>query len=48
MSPHHGPRIPYPAPDDVDAAPQTLVDKHFLRKHGPKAYYGQEGYSRKS
>ncbi len=25
MSPHHGPRIPYPAPDDVDAAPQTLV-----------------------
>jgi hypothetical protein len=25
MSLHHGPRIPYPAPDDVDAAPQTLV-----------------------
>jgi L-ribulose-5-phosphate 4-epimerase len=20
---------------------QTLLDKHFLRKHGPKAYYGQ-------
>jgi L-ribulose-5-phosphate 4-epimerase len=19
----------------------TLLDKHFLRKHGPKAYYGQ-------
>ncbi|MGN6626184.1 MAG: L-ribulose-5-phosphate 4-epimerase [Tepidisphaeraceae bacterium] len=32
----------------IKAAPQTLVDKHFLRKHGPKAYYGQEGYSRKS
>ncbi|MBV8780459.1 MAG: L-ribulose-5-phosphate 4-epimerase AraD [Phycisphaerae bacterium] len=23
------------------AIPQTLLDKHFLRKHGPKAYYGQ-------
>jgi L-ribulose-5-phosphate 4-epimerase len=22
--------------------PQTLLDKHFLRKHGPGAYYGQE------
>ncbi|MGN6370777.1 MAG: L-ribulose-5-phosphate 4-epimerase AraD [Phycisphaerae bacterium] len=22
-------------------APRNLVDKHFLRKHGPKAYYGQ-------
>lgn len=21
--------------------PQALVDKHFLRKHGPRAYYGQ-------
>jgi L-ribulose-5-phosphate 4-epimerase len=21
--------------------PQSLLDKHFLRKHGPKAYYGQ-------
>jgi L-ribulose-5-phosphate 4-epimerase len=20
---------------------QSLLDKHFLRKHGPKAYYGQ-------
>src|ERR1700729_4303124 len=20
---------------------KTLLDKHFLRKHGPKAYYGQ-------
>lgn len=22
--------------------PQYLLNKHFLRKHGPKAYYGQE------
>jgi L-ribulose-5-phosphate 4-epimerase len=22
--------------------PQELLDKHFLRKHGPDAYYGQE------
>ena len=22
--------------------PSTLLDKHFLRKHGPKAYYGQK------
>jgi L-ribulose-5-phosphate 4-epimerase len=21
--------------------PQYLLDKHFLRKHGPDAYYGQ-------
>jgi L-ribulose-5-phosphate 4-epimerase len=21
---------------------QTLLDKHFLRKHGPNAYYGQK------
>lgn len=25
----------------VDSIPQTLLDKHFLRKHGPGAYYGQ-------
>jgi L-ribulose-5-phosphate 4-epimerase len=25
----------------VGAAKRTLVDKHFLRKHGAKAYYGQ-------
>jgi len=24
-------------------AGQTLLDKHFLRKHGPGAYYGQAG-----
>jgi len=23
--------------------PRTLLDKHFLRKHGPTAYYGQKG-----
>jgi L-ribulose-5-phosphate 4-epimerase len=21
--------------------PQHLLDKHYLRKHGPSAYYGQ-------
>ena len=26
---------------DCDAMPQVLLDKHFLRKHGPNAYYGQ-------
>jgi L-ribulose-5-phosphate 4-epimerase len=26
---------------NVDSIPQTLLDKHFLRKHGPGAYYGQ-------
>lgn len=25
----------------VEPAPQCLQDKHFLRKHGPDAYYGQ-------
>ena len=24
-------------------APQHVQDKHFLRKHGPNAYYGQKG-----
>ena len=23
------------------SAPQYVQDKHFLRKHGPNAYYGQ-------
>ena len=22
-------------------APQSMQDKHYLRKHGPNAYYGQ-------
>jgi L-ribulose-5-phosphate 4-epimerase len=25
-----------------DAIPKYLLDKHFLRKHGPRAYYGQQ------
>ena len=25
-----------------DPMPQALLDKHFLRKHGPNAYYGQK------
>ncbi len=31
-----------------EAAPigETLLDKHFLRKHGPGAYYGQAGHAR--
>jgi len=28
---------------DIDAIPQALLDKHFLRKHGAGAYYGQQG-----
>ncbi|NLJ97446.1 MAG: L-ribulose-5-phosphate 4-epimerase [Clostridiales bacterium] len=27
---------------DMTSAPQYLQDKHFLRKHGPNAYYGQK------
>jgi L-ribulose-5-phosphate 4-epimerase len=27
----------------AEPAPQPLQDKHFLRKHGPRAYYGQVG-----
>jgi L-ribulose-5-phosphate 4-epimerase len=26
----------------ADPIPAPLLDKHFLRKHGPEAYYGQE------
>ena len=26
----------------VKAMPNTLLDKHFMRKHGPNAYYGQK------
>lgn len=26
----------------VQALPRVLQDKHFLRKHGPNAYYGQK------
>lgn len=27
---------------DAPGLPQVLLDKHFLRKHGPGAYYGQK------
>lgn len=27
---------------DVPTAPQSLMDKHYYRKHGPNAYYGQK------
>lgn len=27
---------------DAAAAPQNIQDKHFMRKHGPNAYYGQK------
>jgi len=26
----------------IHSLPQALLDKHFLRKHGPGAYYGQQ------
>ena len=26
---------------DLGAMQQELLDKHYLRKHGPGAYYGQ-------
>ena len=26
---------------DAEPAPQSMQDKHFMRKHGPNAYYGQ-------
>lgn len=26
----------------VESAPQHVQDKHFMRKHGPNAYYGQK------
>lgn len=27
---------------DAQPSPQYVLDKHFLRKHGPNAYYGQK------
>jgi L-ribulose-5-phosphate 4-epimerase len=27
---------------DAPPLPQHLLDKHYLRKHGPGAYYGQK------
>jgi len=34
--------ITYALSPEVTAIGQPLLDKHFLRKHGSKAYYGQE------
>ncbi len=31
----------------VDAINQTLLDKHYLRKHGKNAYYGQQEHHEK-
>ena len=31
-----------PVHGDPVSAPQRIQDKHFLRKHGPNAYYGQK------
>ena len=28
-------------PDGDNTTPQSMQDKHFMRKHGPNAYYGQ-------
>ena len=28
---------------EVGEAPKTIQDKHFFRKHGPNAYYGNAG-----
>jgi L-ribulose-5-phosphate 4-epimerase len=30
-------------PNDLDPVDQYLLDKHYLRKHGKNAYYGQKG-----
>ena len=27
---------------DAEPAPAHVVEKHFMRKHGPNAYYGQK------
>jgi L-ribulose-5-phosphate 4-epimerase len=31
----------YQVNNQAQAIPQVLLDRHFLRKHGPTAYYGQ-------
>ena len=31
---------------EASLLPRPLHDKHFLRKHGPKAYYGQENWNK--
>lgn len=37
----NGGLYPQIAPD-AEPAPQHVLDKHFMRKHGPNAYYGQK------
>ena len=29
-------------PNGDNTTPQSMQDKHFMRKHGPNAYYGQK------
>ena len=38
----HMAAIPEQLAPGTEPAPQTLLDKHFLRKHGAGAYYGQK------
>ena len=35
--------ITYGINPDAPRAPQYIMDKHYYRKHGPNAYYGQGG-----
>ena len=35
--------ITYAINPSVQPAPQYMLDKHYYRKHGPNAYYGQGG-----
>jgi len=28
---------------DADSLPDYIINKHYMRKHGPNAYYGQKG-----
>lgn len=36
-------RITYTINPNTPPAPQYMLDKHYYRKHGPNAYYGQSG-----
>ena len=35
--------ITYGINPSVEREPQYILDKHYFRKHGPNAYYGQGG-----
>ena len=35
-------RLVHTIDHSVEAAPQSLMDKHYFRKHGANAYYGQK------